>query len=73
MNSDAATTFLRNSKFPEGIANSMSKNLARLPARFIIVDDSGSMMRDDGKMVRERDGVSRYFLGIVTMLMFSFV
>jgi len=48
MNPDGARQFLKEYNWPNGLQQSMLNALSKLPIRFIILDDSGSMAVSDG-------------------------
>ena len=43
-----ARAFLAEQRWPTGLQNSVVKNLSKVPVRFFICDDSGSMSAEDG-------------------------
>lgn len=43
--------FLRWNKWPEGLAKRFFAELSKVPIRFFLFDNSGSMVKEDGKMV----------------------
>lgn len=47
-NSDGAINYLKKYNWPEGLINSFIKSCKKIPYRFIIVDNSGSMLNTDG-------------------------
>lgn len=48
LNGDGATQFLKEYNWPSGLTQAMLRNLEKMPIRFIILDDSGSMAVSDG-------------------------
>jgi hypothetical protein len=44
-----ARQFLQKYRFPEGLVQTVFKSCRKLPLRFFIVDDSGSMLTNDGR------------------------
>jgi len=48
-NETAAIQFLQGHGWPDGIQHQLIKGAAKLPVRFVIVDNSGSMMSNDGQ------------------------
>lgn len=52
-NEESCRTFLSSHDWPTGLQEALIKNLLKVPIRFIICDDSGSMMRNDGKKVKK--------------------
>lgn len=51
LNERGARTYLLNHGFPEGFVKGFIKNAERVPIRFFICDDSGSMYEPDGKRI----------------------
>ncbi len=47
-NEDGAKQYLSGLKWPIGLQNTFVSNLAKIPMRFFICDDSGSMVSNDG-------------------------
>lgn len=45
--------FLSNLKWPNGLKNCFHKSNKKIPYRFIICDDSGSMITNDGKRIQD--------------------
>lgn len=57
INAGGAKEFLQQKGWPEGLQNAFVDNLAKVPIRFFICDDSGSMMTNDGhKLVDGKNG-----------------
>lgn len=53
---ESGNVFLTDREFPEGLQRSMLRRLAQCPKRFIIMDDSGTMLKGDGhQMVKVVD------------------
>jgi hypothetical protein len=50
-NEEGARAFLRERGFPPGLQDAFVESLIKLPLRFFILDDSGSMATGDGKKV----------------------
>ncbi len=48
--------YLTSKRWPEAMQNLFIKNLEKLPFRFFICDDSGSMGAEDGKIAIEYNG-----------------
>lgn len=48
VNSSGAHAYLKDHKWPQGLAETLIRNLEKMPIRFVICDDSGSMMANDG-------------------------
>ena len=46
-----AKSYLESFNWPGGLVQSLLKNIAMIPIRFIIVDDSGSMSTNDGHRI----------------------
>eukprot|EP00600_Ochromonadales_sp_CCMP1393_P002840 CAMPEP_0174987736 /NCGR_PEP_ID=MMETSP0004_2-20121128/19719_1 /TAXON_ID=420556 /ORGANISM="Ochromonas sp., Strain CCMP1393" /LENGTH=376 /DNA_ID=CAMNT_0016240841 /DNA_START=180 /DNA_END=1310 /DNA_ORIENTATION=- len=55
-NEEGAREFLSMHRFPLGLQNSFIESLSRLPMRYIIIDDSGSMSGNDGKRIVRKSG-----------------
>lgn len=51
MNERSACEFLTRHDWPLGLQNAFLRNLRNIPKRFIIVDDSGSMLANDGHRI----------------------
>lgn len=51
LNEPSARQFLRSKGFPEGLRDAFIGTLSKVPIRFFILDDSGSMSIHDGKRV----------------------
>ena len=47
-NEEACRRFLRASGWSDGLSSALIKTLAKVPVRFIVCDDSGSMLSTDG-------------------------
>jgi hypothetical protein len=55
-----AKEFLRDHHWPDSMADAMINNFSSIPFRFFVIDDSGSMVKDDGKTIHiNSDGSSR--------------
>jgi hypothetical protein len=48
INEAGARAFMKSHKWPTGLQDTFLSNLARMPMRFFICDDSGSMVASDG-------------------------
>lgn len=55
-NLDAARKFLDDNHWPKGLQETFFKNLQKIPIRFFICDDSGSMALEDGHRLVTRPG-----------------
>lgn len=56
VNEERCRKYLADRQFPPGISTAIIQNLEKVPFRFFICDDSGSMMMPDGKhVVNSRD------------------
>lgn len=53
VNDGGARALLSRNRWPPGLQEVFVKNLARVPVRYIICDDSGSMSTSDGKRLTE--------------------
>jgi len=62
---DGLKNFLQREGFPRGLYPVVLDNLRRLPIRFIIADDSGSMMTNDGHRVIIQGHQTRYTLCMI--------
>lgn len=51
-NIQAANAFLEQKQFPPGLRNLIVDNVSKMPYRFFIIDDSGSMGTSDGKKLQ---------------------
>eukprot|EP01034_Spumella_vulgaris_P033732 gene33732-41615_t len=58
-NEDGAKQYLSNLKWPPGLQNTFVSNLAKIPMRFFICDDSGSMCTNDGHKLIDVGGHKR--------------
>ncbi len=56
VNEAGARDFLTRHKWPAGLQSTFIKNLAKLPMRFFICDDSGSMAANDGHRLVDTNG-----------------
>jgi hypothetical protein len=56
----AAKEYLTSCKWPKGLQDTFVKNLSKMPIRFFICDDSGSMNNDDGHRLYSKNGVSKF-------------
>ncbi len=60
-NEIGAREYLAGKKWPLGLQNTSVANLAKIPIRFFICDDSGSMILSDGhKLMSTSTGVQKY-------------
>jgi hypothetical protein len=60
-NNTGAREFLSANKWPIGLQDTFVKNLASIPIRFFICDDSGSMMASDGhRLMADSAGNFKY-------------
>lgn len=50
-NEGGAREFLQTQGFPKGLQDAFVDNLSKIPLRFFIIDDSGSMAINDGKRI----------------------
>eukprot|EP01032_Pedospumella_encystans_P030262 gene30262-34154_t len=50
-NEGGAREFLQAQGFPKGLQDSFIESLSKIPLRFFILDDSGSMATNDGKRI----------------------
>lgn len=50
-NEGGAREFLSTHGFPSGLQDAFVESLTKLPLRFFILDDSGSMATNDGKRI----------------------
>jgi len=48
-NKEGVKRFLTQSNWPPGLQEALIKSITKIPIRFFIVDDSGSMLSNDGK------------------------
>lgn len=55
-NDGAVMELLTEEKYPKGLQDCLIENLSRIPMRYFILDDSGSMSIEDGSMVLESGG-----------------
>lgn len=59
-NETGAREYLGGHKWPLGLQNTSIQNLAKIPIRFFICDDSGSMILSDGhKLMSTATGVQK--------------
>ena len=66
INEEAARAYLKEHKWPSGIQNVCLSQLQKIPYRFMIVDDSGSMAANDGhKLTIKETGKIKYVLLIL--------
>ena len=56
LNEQVARQFLQSKGFPEGLQDAFIETLSKVPIRFFILDDSGSMSIHDGKRVVVSNG-----------------
>jgi hypothetical protein len=52
----AVRQFLTQNMWPIGLQNSLLQSIQSFPVRFMIVDDSGSMMANDGHIIMQYHG-----------------
>jgi len=55
-NEGGAREFLQGQGFPQGLQDSFIETLGKIPLRFFILDDSGSMAMNDGKRIVVSNG-----------------
>ncbi len=60
VNEAGARDFLTSFKWPAGLQTTFVKNLSKLPIRFFICDDSGSMCSNDGHKLIDTNGHRKY-------------
>jgi hypothetical protein len=60
MNEGAVREFLAKHCWPDGLQSILISSLKRIPLRFFICDDSGSMMSDDGHRLVKVGEVFKY-------------
>lgn len=60
MDEDGCRSFLTESKWPKGLQDCCVKTMARVPYRIFICDDSGSMMKSDGKRIARAENEKKY-------------
>lgn len=58
-NKEDAISFLMLRSWPKGLQNTFIENLNKIPLRYFICDDSGSMITNDGKRVTNVNGKTR--------------
>lgn len=58
-NIEAGKSFLTKNGWPSGLQEAVIKSCRKIPVRFYIVDDSGSMISNDGRRVMTHGGKSR--------------
>jgi hypothetical protein len=68
----AARAFLTSNGWCLGLQNTLLKNLTKTPIRFIICDDSGSMMSQDGYRIVKMGANCRWVIAIRQMRHFFF-
>ena len=56
LNEQGARQFLQSKGFPDGVQDAFIETLSKVPIRFFILDDSGSMSIHDGKRVVVSNG-----------------
>jgi len=56
----SAIQILQSYGWPEGLKKQFLSSVAKMPIRFIIVDNSGSMMGNDGQRLVQQGGQARY-------------
>jgi hypothetical protein len=52
----AVRQFLTQNMWPIGLQNALLQSIQSFPVRFMIVDDSGSMMANDGHIIMQHHG-----------------
>jgi hypothetical protein len=52
----AVRQFLTQNMWPIGLQNALIQSIQKFPVRFMIVDDSGSMMANDGHIIMQHKG-----------------
>ena len=55
MDNSATLEFLANERWPLGLQDIFIRNLDKVPLRFFICDDSGSMKSNDGHLLSDHD------------------
>jgi hypothetical protein len=58
-NEGGAREFMLTQGFPAGLQDTFVETLAKIPLRFFILDDSGSMATNDGKRIVQSGGKKR--------------
>lgn len=58
-NEGGAREFLSEFHWPESLQETFLRDVARVPLRYFICDDSGSMQANDGKKVVDVNGIAR--------------
>ncbi len=60
INQQGAREYLTANRWPTGLQDVAITNIARMPIRFVIVDDSGSMATNDGsRLIHQSTGESK--------------
>lgn len=59
INEAGARSFMKSHKWPSGLQDTFLSNLARMPMRFFICDDSGSMVASDGHRLVGNDASAK--------------
>lgn len=60
LNEGGAREFLYSQAWPEGLQDVFMRSLVKMPYRFFICDDSGSMLKPDGKMLQKtKEGIPK--------------
>ncbi len=62
VNEAGAREFLTANKWPAGLQDTFVQNLHRIPIRFFICDDSGSMIASDGHRLMTSGNNSKYVM-----------
>ena len=71
MNEGAVREFLATHCWPDGLQSILISSLKRIPLRFFICDDSGSMMSDDGHRLVKVGEVFKYVNQTLCQLFYS--
>jgi len=64
VNEAGAREFLTANKWPAGLQDTFVQNLHRIPIRFFICDDSGSMIASDGHRLMTSGNNSKYVMSL---------
>jgi len=60
VNEENAREFLRKNAWPPGLQDALIKGLRKIPIRYIICDDSGSMTTNDGMKFERYEDIRVY-------------
>eukprot|EP01038_Epipyxis_sp_PR26KG_P013124 gene13124-17590_t len=60
LNDAGAKSFLSSKKWPKGLQNAFLRNLRKIPVRYFICDDSGSMITNDGHRIIDSNGKKKF-------------